>query len=94
MPGRLKIDDPNEPAAPPLGVGLLLIFVVVLASMLYSSLGGMLTGMTVNDNSKVVASPEGSDPVDQVARLWELRQAGALSDEEYERLKARTIDGA
>ena len=43
----------------------------------------------------VVGSPssEGTDPVDEVARLWELRQAGALNDDEYERLKARAIEG-
>src|SRR5262245_17562921 len=44
-------------------------------------------------HAAVVCSPEGSDPVDQVARLWQLRRAGVLRDDEYERLKARAIYG-
>lgn len=37
------------------------------------------------------ASGSGSDPLDQIAKLAQLRDSGALTDEEFERAKARLL---
>lgn len=44
--------------------------------------------MTVDETGRTVAS---SDPIDQVARIADLRASGAVTEEEFERLKATLL---
>jgi hypothetical protein len=67
----------------------------LLIGLLVSWIISGIAAVVVEDRRtprQVVMAPTVSDPLDQLTKLTELREAGTLTDDEFEKEKARIIE--
>ena len=76
---------------------LLLIFIVpFLGCLIYIIARPKVTAQDVEDLTRMEAASKAAaqvSPADQIAKLTELKAAGAITDAEYEALKLKAISG-
>lgn len=80
---------------------LLLIFIPFLTALVYLIVRGQgMRDRSIKEQADVrrhfesyVRETAGTTPVDELHKLNDLKEKGAISDEEFERLKAKVIGG-
>jgi hypothetical protein len=72
------------------GWALFIIFLPIIGAFTYTIVRGT-TEATYADSGAGYDQAAGNSPAEELARLNQLRTDGAISDEEFQSLKARTI---